>query len=273
MNKKMSWLGLVPVFFFLALFLFPIYWAICTSFKDRIGCFQIPPEWLFAPTLDAYKGVMEEGNWSRAYFNTILIAFGSVFIALLAGLLAAYIIAKIKRHRLRMITLFMVIFTRMLPSVVLGIPLFIILRNCGLLDKHVPLMFVYSTIHLPYVIWMMTGFFGDVPPEMEEAAWIDGASTLQTLWKIIIPQVLPGIVATSLYCLIISWNEFFFALILTRFNAVTIPVVMASFLKVYTIEWAKMCAGTVLIIAPVIVVSFIIYKHLARGLAGGGIKE
>jgi len=270
--KKVKWIRLIVVLFFLVIFLFPMYWGVVTSLKTQFGAFELPPEWLFKPTLGAYKSVFETADWSNAYFNTIVIALGSVLIALSAGILAAYIVARMRRPYMRDSILFLAIFLRMVHPVVQGIPLYNILGDYNLLDKHISLMFVYSTIHLPYVIWMMQGFFADIPIELEEVALIDGATKLQTLVRIVFPLARPGLVATLLFCFTISWNEFFFALILTRFNAITVPVVMGGFLKIYNIEWAQMCAAATLAGLPMIFFCFIIQKHLARGLAGGSIK-
>jgi len=269
--RKLRWVRLVVIIILLVMSLFPVYWAVSTSLRSRVAAFELPPEWIFKPTLSAYKLVVDEQDWGHAYLNSVIIAIGSVAIGLSAGTLAAYAVTKIRRD-IRTFMLFLIILTRMIPPVVTGIPFFTIFRKYGLLDQHVPLMFVYATIHLPYVIWMMQGFFADIPVELEEAAQIDGANRLTALTKIILPLSLPGMVATALFCIIISWNEFFYALILTRFRAVTIQVVVAGFLKIYTIEWAQMCAAAVLVIVPVIIFSFLVQKHLAQGLAGGAIK-
>ena len=163
--------------------------------------------------------------------------------------------------------------TRMAPPIAFTIPFFLAYRYLHLLDTVAGLVIIYLTFNLALVIWMMQSFFNGVPRQLEEAAWIDGCSIWGTYWRIALPLTAPGLAATGVLCFILSWNDFFFALILTRTNAMTAPVAIVNFMQYEGWEWGKIAAAGTLVMLPVTVFTFFVRSYLVRGLTAGGLKE
>jgi len=204
----------------LALGMAPVYWLITISLKYEVDQFAAPPKWLFTATFEHYAAALAARSMESAMLNSIIAAVGSTVLALAAGVPAAYALTSMKwpegwADRVG----FWILSNRLLPPIVTIVPLFLMLRDLGLLNSIWSLTVVYTAFHLPFVVWMMRGFLAEVPKEVEEAARLDGASTLRILWEIVLPLVRPGLAATAAFCMIAAWNEFLFALILTQTGA------------------------------------------------------
>jgi multiple sugar transport system permease protein len=253
----------------------PIYWLIGISLKREIDQFAWPPLWFgFTPTLRHYAEAFGQAEFARYFANSVIVATGSTVLALALGVPAAYGLARFSWPGgwARAIG-FWILSTRMLPPIVTIVPLFLLLREIRLLNSLGGLVLVYTAFNLPFTIWMMRGFFEEVPRELEEAAWLDGESRLGALLRIVLPVVRPGLAATAIFCLIVAWNEFLFALILSQTpSSMTLPVGIASRVTQYEIQWGAMSAGGVVAMAPVLVFAAAAQRYLVRGLSLGAVK-
>jgi len=260
----------IVIALFLFFFLFPIFWVITTSFKLRVQTFAIPPVWIFKPTLQNYKAIFTEMQFSHYLLNSTIIAILNTILVVFTGSLAAYSIARFKTGGNNLS--FWILSIRMVPPIVVTVPLFIAFDKLRMIDTHFALILLYTTLNLPLAVWMMRAFFMEIPEELEESAMIDGCSRMQAFRKIVLPLSKPGLAATAILCFIFSWNEFLFALIFTRIVAKTAPLAMTTLMTERELYWGKICAGATLVIIPVIVFSFIVQKHIVRGLTFGAIK-
>lgn len=255
---------------FLFFFLFPIFWVVITSIKSRVQTFAIPPVWIFKPTWQSYWAILTEMQFSHYLLNSTIIAILNTVLVVFTGSLAAYSIARFKTGGNNLS--FWILSIRMIPPIVVTVPLFITLNKLRMIDTHLALILLYTTLNLPLAVWIMRAFFREIPEELEESAMIDGCSRMQALWRIVLPLARPGLAATAIFCFIFSWNEFLFALIFTRIIAKTAPLAMTTLMTEREIYWGKICAGATLVIVPVIVFSLIVQKHIVRGLTFGAIK-
>ena len=251
----------------------PIYWMFLLSVYTRRAAFQVPPNWFDIPsmTLKHYRYLIGEANFLHFFLNSTIVASGSVVLSLSLGVPAAYALSEM-RFKGKFWLSFWVLCTRMAPPMGFAIPFFLIYRDLGLLDTRIGLMLVYLSFNLSLVIWMAATFLREVPNELQEAARIDGASVLQTFGKVVIPLISPGLATMAIFCFLLSWNEFLFALILTRSASRTAPVAILSFTTRVGVEWGNVSGGGILIIIPVIIFSFLLRRYLIKGLTGGAIK-
>jgi multiple sugar transport system permease protein len=261
----------------LALFaaLAPVYWMLTISLKREVDQFAVPPRWFsFTPTLDHYVDAFLTRSFGQYLLTSAIVAVCSTCCALVLGTLAAYALARFQMPRRldRKLSLW-IISTRMFPPIVTAIPLFLMMRDAGLLNTRAALVIVYTGFNLPFVVWMMRGFFLEVPRELEEAAMVDGDSRLGALRRVLLPLVAPGLAATAVFCLIISWNEFMFALVLTQTDAaMTLPVGIAGRVTQYEIKWGIMSAAGVVAMLPILIFAMAVQKYLVRGLSLGAVK-
>ena len=227
----------VAIVLVLLVLLSPFLWLLQMSFKNNDLILQFPPPLIFTPTLENYTSLWHSA-FSASFVNSLLSASFSTGFALLLGIPAAYALsrwAERGKHALG----FAILVTRMAPPIAFTISFFLFYRWIGLLDTVTGLVLIYTSFNLPLVIWMMQPFFETVPPSLEEAALVDGASTRTIFCKIVLPMVAPGIAATAILCFLYAWNDFFFALILTRTNARTAPVAVVNFMNYEGWEWAR----------------------------------
>jgi multiple sugar transport system permease protein len=253
----------------------PVYWLITISLKREVDQFANPPRWIgFPVTFQHYADAFSGGSFQVYFLNSVLLAAMSTIGALVIGVPAAYGLARFQwprgwDHRIGD----WILSTRMLPPIVTIVPLFLMLREFHMLNSLEGLAVIYTAFNLPFVIWMMRGFFDEVPREMEEAAMLDGESRTGALLRIVLPMVKPGLAATAVFCLVIAWNEFLFALILTQTEAaMTLPVGIASRVTQYEIKWGAMSAAGVVAMLPVLVFASAAQKYLVRGLSLGAVK-
>jgi multiple sugar transport system permease protein len=263
------------LFFALLVAIAPIYWMLTISLKTEADQFASPPHWIsFAPTLAHYYDAFVERSFGQYLVTSALVAVLSTAAALVIGTLAAYALA---RFRLpfdldKKLSLW-ILSTRMFPAIVTAIPLFLMMRDLQLLNTRLSLVIVYTGFNLPFVVWMMRGFFAELPRDLEEAAMVDGDSRLGALRRVELPLVAPGLAATAVFCLIVSWNEFLFALVLTQTDAaMTLPVGIAGRVTQYEIKWGVMSAAGAVAIVPILVFALAVQKYLVRGLSLGAVK-
>jgi multiple sugar transport system permease protein len=261
---------LVAIGVTLLVLLSPFLWLLQMSFKSNDLILQFPPPLIFTPTFANYTSLWQ-GAFAASFLNSLMSASFSTALALLLGLPAAYALSR-WAGRGKHVLSFAILATRMAPPIAFTIPFFLFYRWIGLLDTVTGLVLVYTSFNLPLVIWMMQPFFETVPSSLEEAALVDGASTRTIFLEIVLPMVAPGIAATAILCFLYAWNDFFFALILTRSNARTAPVAVVNFMNYEGWEWGKIAAGGSLVMAPVLIFSLAVRRYLVSGLTAGAVK-
>jgi multiple sugar transport system permease protein len=273
-KPKFGRIALAAFLFAVCVFsLFPFLWMLITSLKEHREIMTIPPT--FVPqtvTAGHYGDVFIKSNMPRYFINSSIIAAGSTFLALVFAIFGGYGFA---RHRFRGKALLQnaVLSSQMLPTAAIIVPLFIILRTLGLLNTYLGLILAYLIITLPLSVWMMTGYFRSIPVEMEEAANIDGCSRFGVLWRVVLPVCLPGLVATGIYCFVVTWNEFLFALsFATDKKVMTLPIGLAEFTLEFTVDWGALMAGSVLMTLPIVILFFTVQRAFISGLTAGATK-
>lgn len=253
----------------------PIYWMLTISFKREIDQFAVPPIWFFfTPTFEHYRDAFLMRSFGQYLINSAIVAVASTLFAMTIGTLAAYALARFKMpYRLDRKLSLWILSTRMFPPIVTVVPLFLMMRDLQLLNTLASLVILYTGFNLPFVVWMMRGFFIEVPRELEEAALVDGDSRLGALRRVLLPLVAPGLAATAVFCLIISWNEFLFALVMTQTDsAMTLPVGIAGRVTQYEIKWGVMSAAGVVAMMPILIFAMALQRYLVRGLSLGAVK-
>ena len=253
----------------LVLVLFPALWMLQLSFRAGGDIFDL--SFTFTPTFDNYRALWT-GLFPGSFGNSIIVSLAATALSLLLGVPAAYALSRCRFRARRSIALW-ILATRMAPPVAFTIPFFLAYRFLGLIDGIIGLVVIYLTFNLALVVWMMRNFFDGVPRALEEAAWIDGCGVWSGFRLIALPLAAPGLAATGVLCFILSWNDFFYALILTRTKAMTAPVAIVNFMQYEGWEWGKIAAGGTLVMLPVVVFSVVVRRYLVRGLTAGGVKE
>jgi multiple sugar transport system permease protein len=257
---------------FLLAWVFPIVWSVMNSLKTERDVLAYPPKFLFAPTLDAYRDVLfGSGSILPNLLSSFIIAIGTTIVTMIMAVPAAYALARLRVPGKRFAG-FYVLATQMLPPVGIIIPYFLILRNIGWMDTYQGIILIYLSFSLPFAIWLLVSYFEDIPFEMEEAAYIDGASRWKTLWRIIIPQVRGGIAVTVVFVFLNAWNEFLFAVVLSGNTVRPVTIAMFNFVSVEQTLWTKLAAVSVLAMLPVIVLGIVAQKHIVKGLTVGAVK-
>ncbi len=288
--------------------LVPVFWMGLTSFKSRADAIAVPPKVVnFTPTLEGFINLLTDRsvlnarrlqtqkertdlNWYEKIAlengqqitgvseyvgrlrNSIIIAGTSTILAVILGLLAAYSFSRFKVPG-ESDWLFFILSTRMLPPVVVTIPIFLMYRQLGLHDTHLGLILLYTVFNLSLTVWLLKGFLDEIPREYEEAAMVDGYTRLQAFRKVVLPQALTGIAATTVFSLIFAWNEYAFALMLTTERARTAPPTIPTILGRGGVEWSAIAAGSLGFLIPVVIVTFVLRAHLLRGVTFGAIRQ
>jgi multiple sugar transport system permease protein len=274
-RRRRLWTVARAVLIVLAMFvtLVPVYWMVNTSLKAQVEVFTTPPTfWPENPTLDNYVNLFTRRHLGGYVVNSILIVGTAVLLSLVIGSLAGYSLARFG-SRLQQNLDFWVLAPRMIPPVALVVPLFLILQQLGLINKKLGLILVYTAFNLPFVAWMMRSFFQEIPADLEEAAMVDGAGRLRSFWDIVLPLAAPGLAATAIFSLIITYNEFFFALILTSTPAAaTLPVGTAALIGKTQTLYGEMAAAGLVAAVPLVIFALLVQRHLVRGLTMGAVK-
>lgn len=261
----------------------PVLWIILTAFKTRTDALAVPPKLFFTPTLDNFVSVFyrssittdttQATDMALYFFNSIFIAGTSVGLALIVGTLAAY---AFSRYPLRGndTYLFIILTTRMMPPIVVIIPIFLMFRLSGLAGSYWGIILLYTAFNIPFSVWLVKSFFDELNPEIEDAARMDGASESRVFFKFCIPQILAGLSATFVFGLILTWNEFLFALLLTGVETRTVPVAMARTLGGEVgVDYGLLAAIVTLFLLPIFFVTFLLQNQLLRGVTFGTVKK
>jgi multiple sugar transport system permease protein len=266
------------------IYFFPVLWIIMTAFKTRQDALATPPKFLFTPTLDNFVSVFyrvaQTGGgeaistgMGQYFFNSIFVASTGVLLALIIGTLASY---GFSRYPLKGndTYLFVVLTTRMLPPIIVIIPIFLMFRIMGMSGSFTGVILLYAAFNLPFSIWMMKSFFDELSPDVEDAARLDGSSERGIFFRICLPQLKAGLAATAVFALILTWNEFLFALLLTGADTRTVPVAMSRTIGgELGVEWGLLAAIITLFLVPVFAVTYMLQNHLLRGVTFGTIKK
>ena len=270
--------GVVSLIYF-----FPVLWIILTAFKTHNDALAVPPVWFFTPTLENFVQVFSRAysvgseaidtGFARFFFNSVFISGTSVLIAIVIGTAAAYGFSRfpLKGNETY---LFVILSTRMMPAIVAIIPIFLMFQVTGLAGTYAGIIMLYTAFNLPFTVWMMKSFFDEISPDVEDAARMDGSSERRVFFRVCLPQVLAGIAATAVFGIILTWNEFLFALLLSGAETRTIPVAMYQTIGGdIGVRWGLLAAIETLFLVPVIIFVFLLQNHLLRGVTFGTIKR
>jgi ABC-type glycerol-3-phosphate transport system permease component len=251
---------------------FPVLWALLTSFKTERDVLAYPPTVIFTPTLANYHEVLFGASTILPnLWSSLVVSVWATVLTMLFAVPAAYALARL-RYPAKRASGFYVLATQMLPPVGLIIPYYLVLQRIGGLDTYGGLVTIYLTFSLPFAIWLMVSYFEDVPYEMEEAALLDRAGRLRTLWYVILPQVRGGMAVTTVFVFLNAWNEFLFAVVLGGNKVRPVTVAMFNFISVEQTQWARLAAGAMVAMAPVILVGLFAQRHIVKGLTVGAVK-
>lgn len=251
--------------------LIPLIWAVLTSLKHPADAFTIPPTIFFEPTLEYHREVWFENDFLRYLKNSLIVSAGTVLISVPFGSLAAYALSRIPRRSAGPI-LSLLFTIRMFPHMLLAIPFFVMGSFLNMIDTYPLLILALVAINQPFTIWLMHGFFLDIPRDLDEAAAIDGCNAWQAFRIVILPLARPGMTVAALFSLLLSYNEFLFALVLTGTETKTLPVAIASFGGEDISAWSLSAAGAIGIMLPIVVIMLLLQRHLVRGLTAGAVK-
>ncbi|HEA70005.1 hypothetical protein LCGC14_1512520 [marine sediment metagenome] len=298
-------IAVVIVLLLTVVYLIPLYWIGSTAFKPRSAATTVPPTVFFKPELtpfiklftkrvqlrkvvsqekyeaaawyeklvyDAGERIITNSPFLNRFWNSIIIAGISTILALTLGTFTAYGFSRFKLAG-ENDWLFFILSTRMLPPVVVAIPIFLMFRTIGLVDSHIGLILLYTALNLSFCVWLMKGFMDEIPVEYEEAALVDGYTRFEAFWKIVLPQSATGIAATAVFSFITAWNEYALALMMTNRKAQTAPPFIPSQLGSGMTDWTTIAAGTFIFLLPVAIFTFFLRKHLLRGVTFGAIRK
>ncbi|OKI69629.1 carbohydrate ABC transporter permease [Micromonospora sp. CB01531] len=252
------------------LFFLPVLWMVLTGFKREVDAASNPPTWFFTPVLDGYRQVFDR-DLTPYLLNSVTASLVSTLLVLLLATPAAYALSIRPVAKWRDV-LFFFISTKMLPAVAALLPIYLLVKQLGMLDNVWTMVVLYTSMNLPLAVWMMRSFLLEVPSALIEAAAMDGASLTVTIRRILLPIVAPGLAATALICFIFSWNEFFFAVNLTATRAGTSPIFLVGFVTSEGLFLARLCAAATIVSLPVVLAGWIAQKQLVRGLSMGAVK-
>jgi multiple sugar transport system permease protein len=250
----------------------PILWIGTQAFKSYFDTIAVPPKVFFTPVLDNFRKVLVKPGFLISIRDSFIMAAGSSILGLLLGTPCGYALARLRYRGSEGVGFFLLI-TRMVSPIVIIIPLNRAFQFFGLIDTHVGLILAHTFINIGLVVWMMRGFFQDIPDSLEEAARLDGCSNIQAFYKVALPTTAPGLAATTIFCFLFSWNELMMALTLTSLQVRTTPVfIISEFVGYLAVEWGLLSAAGILIVLPMLFFVVAIQKNLVRGLTMGAVK-
>lgn len=259
---------------FVGFCLFPFYIILTTSIKAENDIFSWPPTWVFTPTLENFNNALFVFGGSGVMpflLNSIIVTTISTVLAVGLGAMVAYGLSRFRVFAGSHI-FFFILSTRFAPPVAFVVPLYLMVRQTGLIDTHLALILIYTSMNLSLVVWIIRGFFEAIPVEIEEAAEIDGYSRLQIFFFVAVPLVKPGLITTSILSAIMSWNEFLIATVMTQNSAATLPVYLAGFSGSMGLEWGPYMAVGAMAVLPIMIFTLVLQKHLVRGLTFGAVR-
>lgn len=299
-----KWLAGVIVVFYALVTMIPLLWIFSAGFKSPPDSIAYPPKVVFEPSLEGYVNLftsrtrqppeymatlpppetwydelVRERNmvisgpsrFLERYTNSLIIGFGSTFLAVFMGTLAAYAFSRFRVPGENDL-LFFILSTRMLPPIAVAIPIFLMYRAIGLNDTHLGMILLYTAVNISLAVWLLKGFMDEIPRQYEEAAMIDGYTRIQAFRKVVLPQAVTGIAATAIFCLIFAWNEYAFALLLTSGEAQTAPPFIPIIIGEGGLDWPAVGAGTTLFLMPIVVFTILLRKYLLRGITFGAVR-
>jgi multiple sugar transport system permease protein len=299
------WIAGLLVAVYALVTLIPLAWIVMTGFKTPSDAISYPPKILFSPSIEGYcnlfttrsrqtleyisalppaSGHCEQvardqqmvvagpSNFLPRFTNSVIIAFSSTVLSVGFGVMAAYAFSRFKVP-LKDDLLFFILSTRMMPPIAVAIPIFLMYRELGLSDTRLGMILLYSAVNVSLAVWLLKGFMDEIPREYEEAAMVDGYTRLQAFRKVVLPQATTGIVATAIFCLIFAWNEYAFAVLLTSGAAQTAPPFIPIIIGEGGLDWPAVAAGTTLFLAPILVFTVLLRKHLLRGITFGAVRK
>jgi multiple sugar transport system permease protein len=276
MLSLVRWIFLAVLVAFAVL---PMVWMFSTSIKSEFAATQQPPQWIpNEPTFEQYMTLLSPANPTGQQFlgylrNSIWVSTATTVLGILVAVPAAYAFSRFTFPG-REPLFFSVLVRNMFPVVVFLIPLFILMKRMGLIDTHLSLILTYLTFGLPLSIWLLKGFYDNIPPELERAARIDGATRFQAFWKIVMPLSMPGIVATAIYAFIQGWNEYVYArTFINSQELMTMPVGLENFFSEYVSNWPGLMAASFIMSVPVVVLFLVLQRHFVRALTEGAVKH
>ena len=254
------------------LWLFPYIYVICCSFKPGAEVIAVPPS--FFPktfSVENFTQLFARMDADSFLVNSLIAAVCSTVIALILGSLAAYAIQR-SGAKLSVLLVVLILCLKMIPTSSIAVPIYEIICNMGLYDTRIALIIVYAAINMPFVMWTMLSFYEGIPTTLDEAAYVDGASSLQTFRKVILPICTPGLATAFIFTLFLAWNDFLVALLLTSMKAKTFTVGLAGFLSAYNLDLGPMCAGAFLFSFPVMILSMLAQRYIVQGMTAGAVK-
>ena len=249
----------------------PIYMVFQNSLKPAVDIFASPPKWIFQPTLDSYQQAFAKNTLGIYMRNSVIVGLSTMLVSLAVGSAAAYSLARLKMRAKEGIALLIMI-ARMVPATVLVVPMFTIMQSLRLINNYLSLVIAHVTFNLPFVVWMMRSFFEETPEEVEDAARVDGCSRLGAFFRVALPLAAPGMAATAILCLLFSWNEFLFALVLSGRDTKTLPIGISAFIGTVSVDWGTSSAAAVVAMVPIFVLGLLVQRYLVRGLTMGAVK-
>ena len=273
-QRILAALSQVALWIWVLLAMVPLVWMVTTSIKPEGYAQTIPPTWQFQPTLQHYVDVLRGAvvtPFGPLLLHSLIVAVGSTALALVLGLFAAYALARLRFRGKRVLALW-ILSTIMFPPVVAVIPIFIMAGRLQLIDRYPTLIVPYAAFNLPLVIWVLRSSIRQIPEEIEDAALVDGASRLEIITQIVLPLAAPGIATAGILSMLLAWNEFLFALTLTRSQVKTAPVGISEFTGMFGTQWGSLSAAATTIVAPVVIMALLLRRHLIEGLTLGAVK-
>ena len=253
------------------LLFFPLGWLFLTSFKTELQAIHVPPLFIFEPTMENFSEVQRRSDYLLYARNSLITSVGSTILGLLIAAPAAYSMAFFRTKKTRDILMWM-LSTKMMPAVGALVPIYVLCQNAGLLDSLTALTIVFTLSNLPIMVWMLYSSYKDIPPEILEAARMDGASIWTEFRHVVMPLSVGGLASCGLLCLVLSWNEAFWALNLSSAKAGTLATLIASYSSPEGLFWAKLSAASLMAIAPIVVFGWFSQKQLVQGLTFGAVK-
>jgi multiple sugar transport system permease protein len=266
------WCSQMMVFIGICIILVPISWLFLTAFKLPRDVYALETAFYFTPTLENLKTIFEHPwNLGNKILNSFAVAGGTVLLAIPMATMAAYAFSRFD-FRFKKTIFLLVIASQFIPAAVIVLPYFLMFKQLGMLDTRSALVLINMSIVLPYAVWMMKGFIDAVPIEIEESAMVDGAHRARVIWEIVVPAALPGIITAAVFSFTLTWNEFLFALIISKQDALTLPIGLISFRTERGDLWELMAAGGILITAPMFFISLLVQKQFIKSLTAGAVR-
>ena len=300
-----KWFAGTLVILYAVITMIPLLWIMMTSFKTPPDSISYPPKVFYTPSLEGYVNLFTTrtrvspetlanlpppenfadeivrgrdmviagpSKFGGRFLNSVIIGFGSTFLSIFLGTLAAYAFSRF-RIPLADDLLFFILSTRMMPPIAVAIPIFLMYRKLGLSDTHLGMILLYTAVNISLAVWLLKGFIDEIPREYEEAALIDGYTRFQAFYKVVLPQAATGIASTAIFCLIFAWNEYAFAVLLTSGTAQTAPPFIPTIIGVGGLDWPAIAAGATLFLLPVMIFTVMLRKHLLRGITFGAVRK